>query len=191
MINYVSIDLETTGLNPDYCQILEFGAIIDNGENIHDLPFFAAYIINDPIVGQPFALQMNQQILKNIALRSTTWSHNYLYPKELAPRFHDFLKGHGYTRDTKITVAGKNFAGFDDRFLSKLPNWTKHIRTRQRVLDPGPLYWKPKTDGFVLPDLQECMRRADIKGEVQHNAIDDAMVVVKLIRKYLEQCDGL
>ena len=32
-MKYVSIDIETTGINKDFCDIIEFGAIIEDTEN--------------------------------------------------------------------------------------------------------------------------------------------------------------
>ena len=44
-MQYVSIDLETTGLDPARCQILEVGAIYDDGiRYVDDLPIFHKYI---------------------------------------------------------------------------------------------------------------------------------------------------
>ena len=36
----------------------------------------------------------------------------------------------------------------------------------------------------MLPDTQECMRRAGIDGEVAHTALEDARLVVELVRRY-------
>jgi DNA polymerase III alpha subunit (gram-positive type) len=188
MINYVSIDLETTGLNPDYCQILEFGAVIyDGSKYLDDLPIFAAYIINEPVVGDTYALQMNSAILKHIALKDANWSHHYLKPEELAPRFRGFLENNGLGSKDKITIAGKNYGTFDARFLEKMPGWNDIIAWRHRILDPGMLYWNQEVDGYVVPDMKTCQLRAEMPPIVQHNAIDDAIDVIKLIQKYIER----
>jgi len=42
---YVSLDIETTGLNPENCQVLEIGAVIDDGTTpIEDCPTFQCYV---------------------------------------------------------------------------------------------------------------------------------------------------
>lgn len=80
----------------------------------------------------------------------------------------------------KITAAGKNFASFDLPFILKTPK-SNLIEIRHRSIDPGTLWMKP-TDEKV-PNTKECMCRAGIDGEVAHTAVEDAIVVIKLIRK--------
>ena len=65
---YVSIDIETTGLDPETCQILEVGAVFDDWTKaIGDLPKFHCYVIHKQIVGQPYALALNADTLRRIA----------------------------------------------------------------------------------------------------------------------------
>ena len=69
-MKYFSLDLETTGLNPDSCQILEFGAIFedtDDPKSYEESSKFHAILKNDQIVGQPFALQLNDRLLRIIS----------------------------------------------------------------------------------------------------------------------------
>jgi len=179
---YVSLDIETTGLNPENCQVLEIGAVIDDGTTpIEECPTFHCYVDHGLILGEPFAVSMHQTILRRIATHAE--GYTYLQPWEVATRFHDFLKEHGLdSENEKIVVAGKNYASFDARFLSKITSWDKHIQVHHRILDPAALYWQPETDGVELPDTKTCMERADIPGEVAHTAVEDAQVVVRLIR---------
>jgi DNA polymerase III epsilon subunit-like protein len=179
---YVSLDIETTGLNPENCQVLEIGAVIDDGTTpIEECPTFHCYVDHGLILGEPFAVSMHQTILRRIATHEE--GYTYLQPWEVATRFRDFLKEHGLdSENEKIVVAGKNYANFDARFLRKLTNWDKHVRVHHRILDPAALYWQPETDGVELPDTKTCMERADIPGEVTHTAVEDAQVVVRLIR---------
>ena len=67
MTPYVSIDIETTGLNPMECQILEVGAVIDDGRALENLPQFHCYVLHQQIVGSAFALSMHPTILRRIA----------------------------------------------------------------------------------------------------------------------------
>lgn len=65
---YVSIDIETTGLDPDTCQILEFGAIIDDWKTpINKLPVFRRVLLYEKVSGSPFAMALNASLLKFIA----------------------------------------------------------------------------------------------------------------------------
>jgi DNA polymerase III epsilon subunit-like protein len=43
------------------------------------------------------------------------------------------------------------------------------------------LYFDLENDDS-LPDMKTCMQRAGIDGEVAHTAMEDALVVVKLLR---------
>jgi len=179
---YVSIDIETTGLNPENCQVLEIGAVIDDGTTpIEDCPTFHCYVDHGLILGEPFAVSMHSAILRRIATHED--GYTYLQPWEVATCFRDFLKENGLDPENeKIVVAGKNYAGFDARFLRKITSWDKYVRVHHRILDPAALYWQPEIDGVELPDTKTCMERADINGEVAHTAVEDAQIVVRLIR---------
>jgi DNA polymerase III alpha subunit (gram-positive type) len=84
----------------------------------------------------------------------------------------------------RVNVAGKNVASFDLQFLkTKITKWWP-ISFCQRTIDPAILYWDAKRDQ-QLPDMKTCMERARIKGEVAHTALEDALVVVKLLRHKL------
>ena len=77
--------------------------------------------------------------------------------------------------------AGKNFANFDNKFLERLPRWKQVLRARGRTIDPSILFvnWK---DDEAIPGLSLCKERAHLDPHVTHNAIDDAMDIVKLLR---------
>lgn len=186
---YVSIDLETTGLDPINNQILEFGAVIEDTNNIlpiHELPSFQVYIDNGNLIhGNPFALQMNATILKRIA----TFEDGYVYtePKYLGELFHKFLKDNGFPLELnskiKINVAGKNFGAFDLNFLNNCENFNNYISISHRIIDPAMLYVNWKEDKS-LPNLTECKARANLNGEVTHNAVEDAIDVINTLRLF-------
>jgi len=188
---YVSIDIETTGLNPENCQVLEIGAVIDDGTTpIEDCPTFHRYVDHGLILGEPFAVSMHPTILRRIATHEE--GYTYLQPWEVATRFCDFLKKNGLDPENeKIVVAGKNYASFDARFLSKITSWDKHVQVHHRILDPAALYWRPEIDGVGLPNTKTCMERAGINGEVAHTAIEDAQMVVRLIRRAIDYRQSL
>ena len=84
-----------------------------------------------------------------------------------------------------INVAGKNFAGFDNRFIENLKKeygMTGSLRFKSRVADPGTLYVNWFEDD-ALPGLLDCKKRADVKGEVTHDALEDAWDVIQVLRK--------
>jgi len=73
-MKYISIDLETTGLDPENCQILTIGAVIEDTNNIkpmEELPTFHAAILHRRIEGSPFAINMNKEIIESIVYYQT------------------------------------------------------------------------------------------------------------------------
>jgi hypothetical protein len=181
---YVSCDIETLGLDVS-CGIVEFGAVVDDLSNqlpLDQLPKFHCYIIQDKYIGEPFAMSMHSEILKRIAKKEE--GYNYVYPSKLGYNFKKFLlKNNFEEKKDKITIniAGKNFMSFDNNFLEKHTDMSKHIQFRSRVLDPAILYFQKGDQS--LPSLQTCLDRAGIKSEVKHTAIEDCLDFINLIRK--------
>lgn len=183
---YVSIDIETTGTEPDWCQIIEFGAVIDDHLSpVDNLKHFHAYVYHDKIVGQPFALQMNAAILLKLAKaekairdKSSVEFEGDLFvrPKALGKLFKGFLDGAGV--QGAPVAAGKNFASFDRQFLLRLEQFD--VAFHHRTMDPAMLFWEPGDD--VPPGSEECKKRAGIPGAVAHTAIADALDVIRMIR---------
>ena len=191
-MQYISIDLETTGVNPEVCSILEFGAVIDDLENplpLEELPRFHGYIKepNNTIIGEYYALQMNQAIIKKIS-KSKLTDNNIYTSDSILHSFMVFLRDNGYHNTVEkprisFTPAGKNFDSFDRLFIKKLRNYDLYFDVSHRTLDPGPMYTK-KSD-VMVPGLKTCLTRAGINKKVAHNVIDDALDVIKLIRHKL------
>lgn len=195
-MKYISIDIETTGLNPETDQILEFGAVIEDtlqpGVAVEDLPAFRRIIRHDRLSGTPLALMMNTDIIHSIAFY-TPKDPQFCTIKELTNEFRKFLRVY-FKEDNhhhfEFVVAGKNFSSFDLQFLKRVPEWTRYIQPRRRVLDPAILYFDPIKDE-VPPSLEECLRRAGFDGNVRHKAIGDAQDVIRVLRKkFLEQGRG-
>lgn len=195
-MRYVSIDIETTGLDHKKCDIIQFAAVIDNLNErtpLKELPKFNAYFYKDNYIGEVIALSMHGEIFKKIAAAKKekieyddlTGSH-FISIKDLPSFFRNFLTGNGIEEDYRtgsivLNVAGKNAASFDIPFLKeKVQNW-EQVYFRQRVLDPAFLYFDPNKDK-ELPDSKKCMERAGISGPVCHTALEDALTVVELIR---------
>lgn len=172
---YLSIDLETTGLDPSYCQILEFAAILDDWETpVEQLPVYHKFLQHSPIVGEPFALSMHANLLRSMA----DPSFPTLDPMILVHDFLNWLTNKGV--EGEVVVSGKNFAGFDLPFIRKL-HGSERLKFHRRVLDPGMLYWQ--SDDEIPPSTQTCLDRAGIKSEVTHTANEDATDIIKLIRQ--------
>jgi len=180
-MKYVSIDLETTGLDARTCQVLEIGAVIaDLNQCFNPQPcdIFHRYVRHPEYQGQPYALALNQDILYILAAGEhpdITWVCDVI--PDLAEWL--YLRGH-FNHDVAITVAGKNFAGFDKPFLQRLPKFNDHVKLHHRSLEPGTLFLRP--GDTEVPGTEECMRRAGIDGSVAHTAVEDAKMVCRLLR---------
>jgi len=183
---YLSIDIETTGLDPETCQILEIGAVWEDWTcTLTDLPRFHCYVVHKQIVGQPFALALNADTLRRIANPQET-EGNFLSPGEVADKMAAWLARCGAAET--VTPAGKNFASFDRQFLKRLPDFETKVRLHHRTLDPALLFWLPTDE--KLPDSKTCYERAGMDPKVAHTALEDALAVVRLIRtgiKHLRQ----
>ena len=197
---YMSLDLETTGLNPLTCDILEIGAFLEDTDKAIQmslLPCFHVYLWKDNYRGEPFALAMNAHIFQKILVLSrneNVYNGNYetrtlVKPEEVWVKMNTWLYSHrAMWADDKarindprtLVVAGKNVAGFDLPFLKQLPG--PMPKFHHRVVDPGMLYFDPRNDK-VPPDLKECKKRAKLPEHVSHEALDDAWDVIQLVRE--------
>ncbi len=202
---YVSIDLETSGTDEIYCQILEFGAVIDNWHTpINELPRFHKYILphdkidGQPyIYGQPYALALNHEIIRKLAIESLLHPDSedsddpavnteICTEEALGAHFAAWLQGHDIN-PLKVTVAGKNFGSFDRQFLKQVHGFGNHVRFRHRAIDPAVFYWRPDIDD-KLPDTKTCLERAGFNGRVAHTAVEDCVSVIQLVRRGVRKC---
>lgn len=203
-MRYLSIDLETTGLDSEKNQILEFGAVLEDTNNIlplDQLPSYHAYVTHPGgnITGNVFALNMNAGIIEKLKnQKDLEGQYNFVKVEDLAESFLFWLSQNGFEIKTgdegkptqfkyseTLNVAGKNFSSFDKLFLNKVPNFNKFIRIRHRVIDPSPLFVDWKNDDS-MPSLDDCKKRAGIDGVVTHLAIDDAKDVIAVLRRHYE-----
>lgn len=180
---YVSIDLETTGLNECECQVLEFGAVIDDWHSpIEELPHFQRDILpcEGYISGQPYALALNADILRRIHEKGG------LDEEQLGTQFAQWLEENGL--DPKhVQAAGKNFSSFDSQFLKRVPLFSEHVHFRHRAIDPAMFYWRPDID-TELPSTKVCLQRAGLSDRVAHTAVEDCITVIQLIRRGVRKC---
>jgi|DEB19_MinimDraft_2_1074335.scaffolds.fasta_scaffold02147_8 DNA polymerase III epsilon subunit-like protein len=222
-MRYISIDIETTGLDSETNQILSIGAVIEDTLNplpFEQLPKFHAVIKRESVYGSIFALNLNKDLIQAMKDYSEAKTdefkqeieesfgakfyhedevvealYHFCYRNGLVPFDPNFLNKQIKVVDgiaypilgsnmvkTYLNCAGKNFAGFDKKFLEKLPRWKQVFSIRSRVLDPGILFVDWINDESI-PSLDQCKERAGIKGVVTHNAVEDAMDVVMLLRQ--------
>lgn len=193
-MKFLSIDIETTGLDPQKNQILEFGAVaIDTScGNAPYVDDFRAVFIHQELIGNPIALTINKDLIGqiNYVLKTKEFDfegHNDykctdIYARnaeEFQKYFDQWLESIGFTE--RLTLAGKNLASFDLKFIEAAGI---KIKYRHRMIDPAILYVNWDTDE-TLPDLQQCLDRAGIEKSVAHTSIADAMDVAELVLKKL------
>lgn len=227
-MKYISIDLETTGLDPERFRILSIGAIIEDTtdpKSFEEIPKFHVGILQKEVIGSLFAIDMNRDLISTISKYQNAKTEEekfsieqktgmkFLEQDEAIMEFFRFLWDHMmtglksreieslFTGDlprqivngkiypspyegmsiTHLNVAGKNFGTFDKLFLEKIPLWNLLFKIRHRIIDPSILFVDWNSDSS-LPQLSRCKERAGIKGEVTHNALEDAWDVIQLLR---------
>lgn len=176
-MRYLSIDIETTGLDPNKHQIIEFAAIFEDTSiktPIENLPYFTSLVKHPNYNWSLEAYKMNKEIFEEIATSRARdvdflWSDfMYWVTNVIKTPYVD-----------KLIVAGKNFASFDLRFIKRLPGYQSIFH--HRSIDPAIYYldWEKDT---VVPDLKTCLDRAGLNSNVKHRALGDAMQVIQLLR---------
>jgi oligoribonuclease len=106
------------------------------------------------------------------------------------PQLREFLLANGFKPDKKdcvsITLAGKNVGTFDLLFLRELPGWGTLVKAEPAVLDPAAFYLNWHKDSR-LPSMLICQARyGDAEPHVAHEALADALEVVRLLRPFYE-----
>lgn len=185
---YLSLDIETTGLDPDTCDTIEVGGYLEDTDKLlprNELPCFHRYIWKDNYSGEPYALAMNVKIFQKILALRKQWldggdTTEISTIDGFAACFGSFLDKNGL-RDKRLVIAGKNIAGFDLPFLRNFPAFNT-FKFHHRVIDPGMMYFDPRNDN-VPPDMKECKKRAKLPEHVSHEALDDAWDVIQLVRE--------
>jgi len=201
-MRFVSIDLETTGLDPLTDQILQVGLCVGDTQT-HTLLGSIHWNVLPPkgrVHGDVFAMSMNAGILKEIKE-----GVNCVPMEKIPETIAKWLVGQfGFSHDkdkrvkipgtgvdviplSPVTVAGKNFGSFDLQFIKATwPAFGELIPIRHRILDVGSLWLE--ADDLAVPDLKTCLKRAGIMKEVAHNAQEDAEDVARCVLKYLDLC---
>lgn len=109
---YVSIDIETSGLDSEKNNILSVAAIIEDTTkklSFEECPKFNCAIIQREITGSPRAITMNRELISNIGdfiegsdevkeqLTKIT-TYQYLEKEEVAKEFYWFLEENGFAQ---------------------------------------------------------------------------------------------
>lgn len=193
---YISLDIETTGTDRQKSEILEIGWVLDDGINRVEELVKRNFIVQRKTIsyGEVFALDMNARIFKALKDKHESVVDAEYIAGLLMEDIEDcsrlaleWDKEHGLFQETKqnkkIQFAGKNFSSFDGQFMDPFMRGlgvTEYFKMVQhRALDVGPMY--AEEFGYV-PSLDEICARHLSGQKVNHKAVDDAMMVVNLIR---------
>ncbi len=170
---YLSIDIETTGLDRQKVHVLQLAAVYDNGKDLDELPTFDR-VIKWPVIthAEEYAMNLNKELLERGFKKQNIVSIN-----QCRTEFYAWL-GKISPGSLRFTPAGKNVQGFDIPILENPVNQFFFDRFLRRTLDPGSMY----TDEFDhIPTLGE-INKVTGRSPVTHNALDDCWDVVYAIR---------
>ena len=164
---YLSIDIETTGLDRQRVHVLQLAAVYDNGDPLKKLPTFNE-VIKWPVINQAeeYAMNLNKKLLEQ----------DVISIEKARVEFEQWL--FKIQPGGRLTAAGKNIQGFDMPILQNPVNDFNLRRFLHRALDPGSMFAE---DFDHVPDLGEINRLVG-RSAVSHDALDDAWDVVHAIR---------
>lgn len=175
---YFSIDLETTGDDPNDHQIIEIAAIYEDPNlqlPFEEIPKFQCFVKHDLYKGNAFALALNQRIFK--ALSNSAVGYN---EHEAVVKLLGFFQK--YKENDVVKITGKNVGSFDIQFLKKVKVYNEHkFLFNYRTLELGSFFFEPKTDEWI-PNSDACLKRAGIDKSTKHEALSDAWDVICAIR---------
>lgn len=195
-MRYVSIDLEMSGPDPLRHQVLELAAVVEDTRRtahlpLGELPAFRRALRHPEICGTAGALALNAGLLRELADKTRADAPDSCRPDELLPQLREFLLANGFKTNKKdclsVVVAGKNFASFDLLFMRQLPGYGTLLKVEPAVLDPASFYLNFHKDSR-LPTMLICQARAgQAEPHVAHQALADALEVVRLLRPFYER----
>lgn len=138
---YLSIDIETTGLEYEKYQILSIGAILEDTNNplsFEESPKFHCAILHNELTGSPFALNMNKKIIEGIAAYQDakdqsakdfieyTYNMKFFHPDDVVKEFYYFLHDNGLVKEDMLD--GSNyFEGRNKKMYPMVTSKTKPV----------------------------------------------------------------
>lgn len=190
-MEYLSIDIETTGLSVEHDDILEVGVVFDDLKTpVAELKTLRVLCPQEFYCMTPYIWRMHEKLLKELEELSVEDEGvhviedglMYCQQEYIFSAIGSWLVEQELWRDC-WTVAGKNFGAFDLQFLaSKCEDWY-NVRFHHRFIDPGSMYLMAEHD--EVPGTQGCCDIAEVELVDAHSAVADALTVVRLIRYQL------
>jgi oligoribonuclease len=140
-MRYLSIDIETTGIDSENCEILSIGAILEDTENIlpfEEIPKFHCAINRRSIKGELFAINMNKDLIEKIVHYQSAPDQDrkndvaqmtgmqFLLEEEVVQEFYWWLYRHGgFEFDVEKML---NEPKFDHGLYGKVPALTSKMK---------------------------------------------------------------
>jgi len=211
---YVSIDIETSGLDSEKHKVLSIGAIIEDTEKklpYEECPKFNAIILQNEITGSPRALTMNKEIIAMIGeylegtnetrhLINTHSDYSFYEKDDVVKKFYEFLwvNGYGDAVPNQLLVTSKidsnskpitlNVAGKNfgtfDKLFLQELPWWQKLIRTRQRVLDPAILMVDWKNDKSLPNLTTCKERAGVDGIVTHNALEDAWDVIEVMRKF-------
>ena len=203
---YLSIDIETTGVDIEHVEILELGCVIDDGvSKLEDLEVHNWVIHHDFFrYSEPYAMAMNIDLIKSIRDKKNTEDPGdvfitfYNVMEQCSKLAYEWDIKNGVNRPSdRIQLCGKNISGFDKPILNKFfkelfendysledewTGWDEDL-LQHRTKDVGSMY---DVHFGYTPNLNQINELIGYK-EVAHRAGYDALNNVAAVRWLYEQ----
>lgn len=176
---FISIDTETTGLDPETCQVLQLSAVAWTDDDVNKCPTFSMYV--DPAKGDPhgayghgirgeaYALHLNAWILKELIDGN---GYTVAFVTKQFAGWLACLADEICVPSKYFTPMGMNYSSFDLQFLKRMYDFPLHA-FKHRALEVGSLYANKEgipSSAVIFPGVAE---RHNIQGEA-HEALYDA-----------------
>jgi hypothetical protein len=211
---YVSIDIETSGLDHEKHKVLSIGAIIEDTEKklpYEECPKFNAIVLQNEITGSPRALTMNKDLIAMIGEylegsddvrfnMDTILNYSFYKQEDVVKKFYMFLWVNGYGDDvpnqllitSRIDSNSKpitiNVAGKNfgtfDKLFLQELPWWQKLIRTRQRVLDPAILMVDWKNDKSLPNLTQCKDRAGINGIVTHDALEDAWDVIEVMRKF-------
>lgn len=214
-MKYLIIDTETTSIKPENGELLSFAAVLEDTDNIKpvgQLPYFYCVFKYEKIKGEPYALNMNRELIREI---SEGKSPHLINKNDFPQLFNNFLHENGLDHHTsdksvlvpktifkngesrnnlypalpyesqkpiKIKSCGKNFANFDGPWIREKIPFFNEYFQFHHRVLDPGSMFVNFKNDEWIPDLKECMVRSNVEGEVTHNALRDCYDLIECIR---------
>lgn len=194
-MRYIALDLETSDLMPHPNNVLTLSMVADIDQAIptDELPCLNLLFLHSPHTTSDVALVMNRDIFLARALCSDRSNVQSMFNIDIAQCILDTYKvvdnwQDAYSLITRFVgesrtkmLAGKNVGAFDLQFL---PAPMKKL-FGHRILDPGSMY--VRYDDKKVPNQATCLIRAGYDELVTHDAYEDNIQTINLIRNIFTQ----